>query len=472
METTCVIQKPQKKQKLNEEEDIDGNSKCLGNLPDEVLRHIISFLPTSDAVRTSVLSRRWEYVWASIPHLDFARKSANRNLLMDFVDRALCLRDSSIMKRFSLSCDVLGDASRVYTWISTVVRRHNVQELHIKLRKVEGFAPLPYCLFTSNTLTSLHLDMSYILKVPTTICFSSLKILGIERVTFSNEYLTQQLFSGLPVLEELKLINCSWGNLKFVSISAPKLHSLSIFENELPDIDFEYFWSSSDFCQVMIVGDSLKEFYYNSYLICEYCLYNSFSLEKAEIDSEWQDDVSEQIALRMLNLLVGLFNVEQLTLSSLMIGVLMDAKGHLSQMPMFNNLMDLIFVGGLVYLDCPALFKILQKSPCLKTLNFCEGLLLSGYWKNDDWMLNPVPPCFLSHLKWIKVKWIEVDIFYGKDEDQLSAVKFFLKNAVVLDEIIITCSEHFEGNLETQLKFAKQLLELPRGSQNCKIILE
>jgi hypothetical protein len=97
-----------------------------------------------------------------------------------------------------------------------------------------------------------------------------------------------------------------------VSISVLKLHSLGIFENNMQEGDFG---SSSDFCQVMIVEDRLKEFYYNSHLIDEYCLYNSFSLEKAVIATNWEDDVIEQIALRVINLLVGISNVEQLTLA-------------------------------------------------------------------------------------------------------------------------------------------------------------
>jgi hypothetical protein len=44
-----------------------------------------------------------------------------------------------------------------------------------------------------------------------------------------------------------------------------------------------------------------------------------------------------------------------------------------------------------------------------------------------------VPPCFLSHLKLIKVGGYDEE-----DEGMLSAVKFLLKNTVVLDEIIIT----------------------------------
>jgi hypothetical protein len=321
METTRVIQKPQKKQKPNQELNVDGSRKCLGNLPDEVLQRILSFLPTKDAVRTSVLSRRWEYLWDSIPNLDFARDPANRNLLVDFVERALCLRDSSVIKRFSLTCDVLGDASRVNTWISTVVRRHNVEELYIHLEKIEGFFPLPYCLFTCKTLTSLHLDMSYILKLPTTICFSSLKILCIQRVTFSNEYLTRKLFSGLPVLEALKLTSCRWGNLKLMSIFAPKLHTLHIFENDTEESDLG---SPNDFCQITIVADRLKKFYYIGNLISEYCLYKSSSLKKAHIDTT-SVSISEQTALRTLHLLMELSNVEKLILCSYTIEVCLSS---------------------------------------------------------------------------------------------------------------------------------------------------
>jgi hypothetical protein len=321
METTCVIQKTQKKQKLSEKEDIDGNIKSLGSLPDEVLRHILSFLPTKDAVRTSVLSKRWEFLWVSIPNLDFERytsdkrKIVERELLMNFVDRALCLRDSSsVIKRFTLCRDVLGDGcdvlndSRVDSWISTAVN-HNVQELNLDIR----YSSLPSCLFTCKTLTSLYLNMWWnILKLPTTICFSNLKILTIKRVTFSNEYLTQQLFSGLPLLEELKLEDCSWADLKFVTISAPKLHSLSIFK--MIDDDIE---RSGDLCLVMIVGDSLKEFYYKGLMFAEYCLYNSFSVEKAEIVTKPEyDRKPANIARFLWNLLVGLSSVKLLSLSS------------------------------------------------------------------------------------------------------------------------------------------------------------
>jgi hypothetical protein len=85
---------------------------------------------------------------------------------------------------------MLEDASRIYTWISTAIWQYNVQELYIKLREVKGFVTLRYCLYTCKTLTSLHLDMLCVLKLPTIICFLSLKILSIQGVTFFNEHLT------------------------------------------------------------------------------------------------------------------------------------------------------------------------------------------------------------------------------------------------------------------------------------------
>ncbi|XP_020152369.1 putative F-box/LRR-repeat protein At5g02930 [Aegilops tauschii subsp. strangulata] len=41
----------------------------IGDLPDDLLAYLMSFLPSRDSVRTSVLARRWRSLWRSVPAL-------------------------------------------------------------------------------------------------------------------------------------------------------------------------------------------------------------------------------------------------------------------------------------------------------------------------------------------------------------------------------------------------------------------
>jgi hypothetical protein len=330
MEANSLIQKL-KKQKLNEEQGIDGNRKSLSNLPEDVLLYILSFLPMKDAIRTSVLSKSWEFIWTSIPILEFRKTlPANRTLHMDFVERVFCLRDDSDIKGFFLECDVQCDVSRVKSWITAAVR-HNVQYLFIRLRDLRGQFSLPHCVFTCDTLKWLFLDMQCILKVPPIKCFSNLTVLRIKSVTFSDDYTTQQLFSGLPVLEVLYLMECIWGCLKVIRIFAPKLHSLTITEadmrnqsdcNDQSDCDDESDFDEGDFdgsCQIRIFGASLKYFFYSGEFFHEYWLYDLSSLERAKIVVTRSNVTrcytrGREVAYRMFKVLIGLANVKDLRL--------------------------------------------------------------------------------------------------------------------------------------------------------------
>uniref|UniRef100_A0A803R4K9 F-box domain-containing protein n=1 Tax=Cannabis sativa TaxID=3483 RepID=A0A803R4K9_CANSA len=37
----------------------------ISKLPDSVIIHILSFLPTEDVVQTCILSKRWKLIWLS-----------------------------------------------------------------------------------------------------------------------------------------------------------------------------------------------------------------------------------------------------------------------------------------------------------------------------------------------------------------------------------------------------------------------
>ncbi|KAM0919852.1 hypothetical protein ACQ4PT_007995 [Festuca glaucescens] len=63
----------------------------ISALPDDVLHHVLGFLPAQEVVRTCVLARRWRGVWRSVPALRFTGAegwdSADR--FAQFVDQLL-----------------------------------------------------------------------------------------------------------------------------------------------------------------------------------------------------------------------------------------------------------------------------------------------------------------------------------------------------------------------------------------------
>ena len=55
-----------KRQKVFEGEDDSQEKDVFSRLPDDILVHILLFLSTKEAIRTSVLSKRWKCLWMSV----------------------------------------------------------------------------------------------------------------------------------------------------------------------------------------------------------------------------------------------------------------------------------------------------------------------------------------------------------------------------------------------------------------------
>ncbi|PRQ47948.1 putative F-box domain-containing protein [Rosa chinensis] len=125
-----------KRRKIGGEENFVDR---ISALPDEILVIILSGLPVRDAQATSILSRRWRYMWASITTLNFddeknlcrlyelsriypEGKELKKLWYVDWVDSVLKLHRAPHIEQFRVSFDI-GLRSSIDEWIQFAMKK-------------------------------------------------------------------------------------------------------------------------------------------------------------------------------------------------------------------------------------------------------------------------------------------------------------------------------------------------------------
>lgn len=136
----------------------------ISNLPDAVLCHILSFLPTKQSIVTSILSKRWKALWRSVPALHFEESLMDNNNDIEtharFVQSVYAFTLSRDMdqpfRRFHLvSRSFLCNPVNVIAWVSAALQRR-VENLCLSLTPLTKMV-LPSALFSCKTLVVLKL---------------------------------------------------------------------------------------------------------------------------------------------------------------------------------------------------------------------------------------------------------------------------------------------------------------------------
>ncbi|RLM97925.1 hypothetical protein C2845_PM06G25730 [Panicum miliaceum] len=200
-------------------------------LPDGVLEHILGFLPSPEAVRTCVLTRRWRHLWRHATGLRvscLAGGEAGRDgppspkRIRDFVDRILLLRGHAPLETFELrfcTFDEDGDgddASCLSRWLRHVVEC-KVRTLRLENVWVDSFE-LEDRPLVSRRLTRLELEG---LDLKNGFCdfsgYPSLQYLVIE----SCEMWDADKVSS-ESLKHLRMTSCIFSKDSSTVIHAPK----------------------------------------------------------------------------------------------------------------------------------------------------------------------------------------------------------------------------------------------------------
>lgn len=181
-QTNTIMEKPGQASESKPINDVN----IISNLPDDILELILSLLSTTEeVVRTSILLKRWIYLWKTIKsfpslNIDCSRrlkpfkKSKHNNKFKKFVYWAL-ENETLDLDSFSLSCLNYYHNSTIERWIHAAVRR-KVKSLELILRvDDERIRLLPHCVINSDSLESLRLVFfGCPLSLPNSVRFSAL----------------------------------------------------------------------------------------------------------------------------------------------------------------------------------------------------------------------------------------------------------------------------------------------------------
>lgn len=229
----------------------------ISRFPDGVLHHILSFLPTKDVLRTSILSKRWKLVLDTYPILDFswgdcAEQSSDamysenasdeyRQMLtkfMNYVDTSIfrfCKYKFS-MQKFKLFL-VLPDlelSSHLDKWVQKVIE-NGAKEVDFGI-DLPGYLhfkkpySMPDAIFAAKSVTVLKLFGCNV-KLEESFCIKlhSLQKLALKEVQM-DDHLLRRIVTCCPLIEDISLRFC-WGFKKIQVFELLRLKKFEIYSH-------------------------------------------------------------------------------------------------------------------------------------------------------------------------------------------------------------------------------------------------
>ncbi|CAI9270071.1 unnamed protein product [Lactuca saligna] len=421
-------------------------------LPNDVLCHILSFLPTKHAVATSILSSRWVNLWAFLPIIDLdnslylnpLKKESNSVLFFDFVERVLSLNKSQTVVKFRLHInDSCGQSmSRINGFIHNVISRNIIE---IDLGIFLNFPLDDDCLKISNSqsLQLLKIRSDNGLKMPAfSGCFPSLTVFDVRVSLYeSGEDLITKLFPCLSVLEKLSLVgdltDCT-GEIYF-NISGTALKSLEL----------ELLIDNYDDCDAMVVIDAphleylrLQDGFLASYLVKNKPAITEVNLDVGDYDEEFLeflDEVGPTRLSRVNELLHNLVNAKFISVSARTSKVIFSQKWNLPVLPSLMKLELSVHTTSWILLlywleSCPNLkvLSLIIKEKPMEDFDMIEELEL----------VEPdhVPSCLT-----LRVKEIEIERLGKVEEEEM--LKYLLDNAKALDKFTVNSRVYIKDGI-------------------------
>ncbi|KAA8528727.1 hypothetical protein F0562_036082 [Nyssa sinensis] len=404
----------------------------ISNLPLPIIHHLMSFLPTKDATRTSSLSKRWRSIFYSFPILDFDHFlfecSFSRSMpyvqirekFLNYLYDSIMLRldqENNIQKfRFQTNDHDPEFDPLIELSINFSVKR-NVQELNISIsQSPDQYFTVPQSLYNARSITVLKLTGS--------------------KLNLSD------LLSGCPQIEHLSLQYCD--GLKNIKVSSQKLKTLELV-----------------CCQGLVFLEieaiNLESFIYNGDIkpsevkltACRFL--KTLSMQHCKITENWLEDHISKLLLLENLALIGCITLRKVKIFHKQLRKFhFVACGRVAEVQI-----DTPMLVSFMYRGHVTFFRSFNSSGLLKaTLTLAEG---DG---TDDWFVNLWEILkFFGHCKVLKLVYIShKDTMFPKDvKDRLLPPLYDLKQLEI--EVVKSSVLNYTELVDTSL-WLSPLLEM------------
>ncbi|CAA0808508.1 F-box/FBD/LRR-repeat protein [Striga hermonthica] len=435
-----------KRPKLSDGEQNMASIDRFSSLQDEVICHILSFLPTKLSVATSVLGKRWRFLWAHVPSLHFSvfdfRKEGTH--VLDIIDRVLLRHKAKRMDTLTLKC-VKCNEFQLETFITTAIDR-SIRNLCLEL----DFNIFPLYLFNCKTIVDLKLDNNRAsLSAVKNVSLPSLKKLYVYNLICENDDTLPRFLSGCPSLEEL---NMDFSFVKeddyvgCINISSPTITMLQI--DCYISCKFEY--------KMIINAPALRHLEVDGYdLECITIPITMISLVEADIDLTYDSfsNLKTNYTSTVVKFLHSLSYVKCLKIPD---WELEEFVGVACSTVKFDNLTKLELE---LNFNWSLLVKFLEVADNLQVLTCRQIGFVTGYLCPEP---EQVPKCLLSSLRTIEITRMEYK------ENELDMIRYLLRNSRVLERMVLF-SACMDLDLKTQLEALKRISLFERGSSACQL---
>ncbi|KAL3620467.1 hypothetical protein CASFOL_035379 [Castilleja foliolosa] len=383
----------------------------LSALPDGILLHILSFLDSNvkKAAVTSVLSKRWQFLWSELPKLtfrDYFWDVGKTREFVSWVNRTIMLRSESYLKEFQVD-------------------------------------------FLYDECYALECIVAPQLKIE----WPCLTRLAFEDVELHDDVI-QEILLGCPVLRRLELRHC-WG-FKRLDVNSESLHGLMVYDSK-DKSKIDLLEISAPCIRSLDLSFSPVE--------KKLQLINVQSLVTADIHFTVCDD-SLEVVYTTLELLQKLQHAEELILGGVFVEVLSSSVLRGLRLPQSKRKV-LVLETSRDMESIPGILGLLESSPCLDTL------LIESVDSYEEPVRSWVPAakndleCDLLNLKTVRLLDFADPNHAG--EPMLTIARTLLKRATTLEKMKIKALGKLTEFASEFTKMSETVLSYPRSSEKAVV---